>query len=66
MADYCLSNNFNLFFIGDSGMYTGQVNDEDRPDGKGSMKYENGVFYEGTWTDGCQDSAAASQYERIR
>jgi hypothetical protein len=30
------------------------------------MKYENGVFYEGTWTDGCQDKHAASQYERIR
>ena len=24
------------------------------------------VFYEGTWTDGCQDQQAASQYNRIR
>ncbi|KAL3764404.1 hypothetical protein ACHAW5_005046 [Stephanodiscus triporus] len=52
--------------FGDFGYYTGCVNDNGRPDGKGSMKYENGVFYEGTWTDGCQDKQAASQYERIR
>ena len=34
--------------FGDFGLYTGQVNDESRPDGKGSMKYDNGgkyVFY---------------------
>lgn len=52
--------------FGDYGTYTGQVNEEGRPDGKGSMKYENGVFYEGTWTDGCQDKHAAANYERIR
>lgn len=50
--------------FGDHGIYTGHVNEDGRPDGSGSMKYENGVFYEGTWTDGCQDSAA--QYARIR
>ena len=52
--------------FGDSGMYAGNVNDEGRPDGKGSMKYENGVFYEGNWTDGCQDEKAAENYGRIR
>jgi hypothetical protein len=52
--------------FGDFGYYTGCVNDNGRPDGKGSMKYNNGVFYEGTWTNGCQDKDAASQYERIR
>jgi len=52
--------------FGDHGTYTGQVNEEGRPEGKGAMKYENGVFYEGTWTDGCQDEKAASQYGRIR
>ncbi|KAL3817200.1 hypothetical protein ACHAXA_001755 [Cyclostephanos tholiformis] len=52
--------------FGDFGYYTGQVDDEGRPNGKGTMKYENGVFYEGTWVNGCQDKDAASQYERIR
>jgi hypothetical protein len=52
--------------FGDFGYYTGQVDDEGRPNGKGAVKYENGVFYEGTWVDGCQDKLAASQYERIR
>lgn len=52
--------------FGDSGIYTGQVNDNGRPDGKGSMKYNNGIFYEGTWTDGSQDEKAATQYDRIR
>ena len=28
--------------FGDFGLYTGQVNDESRPHGKGSMKYDNG------------------------
>ncbi|KAL7440599.1 hypothetical protein ACHAXH_004253 [Discostella pseudostelligera] len=50
--------------FGDHGIYTGHVNEDGKPDGSGSMKYENGVFYEGTWTDGCQDAAA--QYARIR
>ena len=52
--------------FGDFGYYTGQVNEDGQPNGKGSMKYENGVFYEGTWTDGCQDQKAALQYSRIR
>ena len=52
--------------FGDFGMYAGQVDDEGRPDGKGSMKYENGVFYEGAWTMGCQDKKAADNYQRIR
>ncbi|KAL7495046.1 hypothetical protein ACHAWT_003799 [Skeletonema menzelii] len=52
--------------FGDSGIYTGQVNENGRPDGKGSMKYNNGIFYEGTWTDGSQDEKAATQYDRIR
>ena len=52
--------------FGDFGYYTGLVNEEGRPDGKGSMKYENGVFYEGLWADGSQDKDAASQYSRIR
>ncbi len=52
--------------FGDFGFYTGQVDDEGRPDGKGIMKYENGVFYEGTWMDGCQDKHTASRYERIQ
>ena len=52
--------------FGDFGVYSGQVNDNGRPNGKGSMKYDNGIFYEGTWTDGCQDEKAVSQYHRVR
>jgi hypothetical protein len=52
--------------FGDTGMYTGQVNEDCRPEGKGSMKYENGVYYEGAWINGCQEENAASQYGRIR
>jgi hypothetical protein len=52
--------------VGDFGFYTGQVNENGRPDGKGSMKYDNGIFYEGTWTDGHQDEHAMEQYNRIR
>ena len=46
--------------FGDFGFYTGQVDDEGRPDGKGIMKYENGVFFEGTWANGGQDSLPLS------
>jgi hypothetical protein len=31
--------------FGDFGLYTGQVDDESRPHGKGSMKYDNGGNY---------------------
>ncbi|EJK48148.1 hypothetical protein THAOC_33080, partial [Thalassiosira oceanica] len=52
--------------FGDFGYYSGLVNEEGRPNGKGSMKYENGVFYEGMWADGSQDKDAVLQYSRIR
>jgi len=52
--------------FGDFGFFSGNVDEQGRPDGKGSIKYENGVFYEGTWAAGCQDKLAASQYGRIR
>jgi len=51
---------------GDSGLYTGEIDPESRiPHGKGKMKYENGIFYEGKWVNGSQDSKAAIQWERI-
>jgi hypothetical protein len=52
--------------FGDYGIYKGQVNKQGQPNGKGSMKYDNGIFYEGMWVDGCQDENSASQYHRIR
>ncbi len=52
--------------MGDSGLYTGEIDQESRrPHGKGKMKYENGIFYEGKWVNGAQDAQAASQRERI-
>eukprot|EP00580_Thalassiosira_gravida_P009652 CAMPEP_0201635470 /NCGR_PEP_ID=MMETSP0493-20130528/7991_1 /ASSEMBLY_ACC=CAM_ASM_000838 /TAXON_ID=420259 /ORGANISM="Thalassiosira gravida, Strain GMp14c1" /LENGTH=439 /DNA_ID=CAMNT_0048107439 /DNA_START=267 /DNA_END=1586 /DNA_ORIENTATION=+ len=40
---------------GDSGLYSGEVDDESRPHGKGKMKYDNGIFYEGNWIHGSKD-----------
>jgi hypothetical protein len=40
---------------GDAGIYTGEVDEESRPHGKGTMKYDNGVFYEGNWVNGKKD-----------
>jgi len=37
---------------GDMGLYTGETNQFGQPCGKGKMKYENGVFFEGTWSNG--------------
>eukprot|EP00970_Alexandrium_tamarense_P014300 scaffold4047_cov135-Alexandrium_tamarense.AAC.6 len=51
--------------FGDAGLYTGEVNDDKRPHGKGKMKYENGVFYEGKWVNGAQDSTGVLQRERM-
>ncbi len=41
--------------FGDSGLYTGEVDEESRPHGKGKMKYDNGIFFEGTWYYGCKN-----------
>ncbi|KAL3803567.1 hypothetical protein ACHAWO_012882 [Cyclotella atomus] len=41
---------------GDAGLYTGEVNEDGLPNGKGKMKYDNGIYYEGKWTNGRQDS----------
>jgi hypothetical protein len=50
--------------FGDSGLYTGDVNEDCRPNGQGRMKYENGVFFEGKWNDGKREGNMA-QRERI-
>lgn len=40
---------------GDYGVYSGEVDDNSRPHGKGKMKYDNGIFYDGNWIHGCKD-----------
>jgi hypothetical protein len=39
-------------YYGDPGEYTGEVDDEDMPNGRGSMKYDHGLIQEGVWTGG--------------
>ncbi|KAL7467418.1 hypothetical protein ACHAXS_007656, partial [Conticribra weissflogii] len=51
--------------FGEFGFYTGEVDEDVRPHGHGKMKYENGVFYEGKWNNGNQDSSAVLQRERM-
>ena len=36
---------------GDRGLYTGQISNE-KPNGKGTMKYEDGRVYVGEWSEG--------------
>jgi hypothetical protein len=36
----------------DMGLYTGETNDLGQPHGKGQMRYDNGIFFEGKWTNG--------------
>jgi len=40
---------------GDSGLYSGEVDEESQPHGRGKMKYDNGIFYEGNWIHGSKD-----------
>ena len=49
---------------GDSGLYTGEVNEDCRPNGQGKMKYENGVFFDGKWNNGTKEGNIA-QRERM-
>jgi len=37
---------------GDTGMYTGETNEHGNAHGKGRMKYDNGVTFEGKWING--------------
>ena len=37
---------------GDDGVYTGEVNRYQNPDGMGSMRYDYGMVVEGVWQDG--------------
>ncbi|KAL3759993.1 hypothetical protein ACHAWU_000616 [Discostella pseudostelligera] len=41
--------------FGDAGLYTGEVDEESRPHGKGKMKYDNGIYFEGNWVYGCKN-----------
>lgn len=36
----------------DTGLYTGETNDLGQPHGKGQMRYDNGIFFEGKWSNG--------------
>jgi hypothetical protein len=50
---------------GDSGLYTGEVDADKRPNGKGKMKYDNGIFYEGKWSNGMQEAKNCANRERM-
>lgn len=57
----------NLSYTDDSGnvgLYTGELNEHGQPHGKGRMKYDNGVFFEGVWKLGVQEGGLA-QKERV-
>lgn len=39
-------------YYGDPGEYTGEVDGDNMPNGKGSMKYDHGLIQEGLWSKG--------------
>jgi hypothetical protein len=39
-------------YYGDPGEYTGEVDEDNMPNGKGSMKYDHGLIQEGLWSKG--------------
>lgn len=39
---------------GKPGRYFGDVNEDYRPNGQGTMKYDDGTVYEGVWSEGSQ------------
>ena len=39
-------------YYGDPGEYTGQVDENNMPNGRGSMKYDHGLIQEGLWSKG--------------
>jgi hypothetical protein len=39
-------------YYGDPGEYTGEVDSDNMPNGKGSMKYDHGLIQEGLWSKG--------------
>lgn len=47
--------------FGDSGLYSGEVNEDTRPNGQGRMKYDNGVFFEGKWNHGVKEGNLAQR-----
>ena len=52
--------------FGDTGLYTGEVDEEtQRPHGKGKMKYDNGIFFEGTWYYGCKNDSMMAKNNGI-
>ncbi len=51
--------------FGDFGHYTGEVDGERRPNGRGKMKYENGIFFEGKWVNGRQDSMTSADRSKL-
>jgi len=50
-------------YFGDPGEYTGEVDGDNMPHGKGSMKYDHGLIQEGAWSKGqfVEGSDVASQ-----
>lgn len=50
-------------YFGDPGEYTGEIDGDNMPHGKGSMKYDHGLIQEGMWSKGqfVEGSDVASQ-----
>ena len=52
-------------YYGDPGEYTGEVDGDNMPNGKGSMKYDHGLIQEGLWSKGqfVEGSDVADQHK---
>ena len=49
---------------GDEGLYTGYVNPQYKPHGRGKMVYDNGAKYDGTWSEGSKVHGKTTQKPR--
>ena len=49
----------------DMGMYSGETNEYGQPHGRGRMRYDNGVFFEGRWANGIREGPDAAQREQL-
>ena len=51
---------------GQSGWYTGFVNDSGKPHGNGRMRYKTGNQYEGVWTNGNSDEYLDKRHHKMK
>ena len=52
-------------WVNNMGFYSGEINDNGQPNGTGTIQYDNGMAFEGKWTNGIRDDTVYELKKKV-